>query len=256
MCAIETGAKTRLLNVRAGDDCPGSTCDKPAFRTPGHLTLESPYHLKPQADAIVILRVEIHDFIQGRFLLPFYREKKIITLRVSLILWSNLLSHSSIFCLQLLRCLLIRLKGKEHSLQASVSQRADRLALGGPALSSLSSPPTSSLSSMGLFSPSASHYVTSTTARTPLPALMACRDGVPHSLQPFHAAPQCHPQSQQCIFAVLQWCSAFFSLKWGMRILYIITFKMKNSLKDLSWIALVFASFLTFRLFFFPCNFP
>ena len=70
---------------------------------------------------------------------------KIITLRVSLILWANLLSHSSIFCLQLLRCLLIRLKGKEHSLRASVSQRADWLALGGTALSSLSSPPTSSL---------------------------------------------------------------------------------------------------------------
>lgn len=86
MCAIETGAKTRLLNVRAGDDCPGSTCDKPAFRTPGRLTLESPYHLKPQADAVVILRAEIHDFIQGRFLLPFYTGKKIITLSISLIL--------------------------------------------------------------------------------------------------------------------------------------------------------------------------
>lgn len=86
MCAIETGAKTQLLNVRAGDDCPGSECEKLAFRIPGRLTLESPYHLKPQADTAVILRAEIHDFIQVRFLLPFYRGKKIITLSVSLIL--------------------------------------------------------------------------------------------------------------------------------------------------------------------------
>lgn len=85
----------------------------------------------------------------------------------------------------------------------------------------------------------------------PLPALMACRDGVPHSLQPFHTAPRCHLQPQRRIFAIPQWGSAFFSLKRGMRILYIITFKMKNSLKALSWIVLVFASLLTFRLFFF-----
>lgn len=104
-----------------------------------------------------------------------------------------------------------------------------------PALFSLSSPPTSGLSSMGPFDPSASLYITITTARTsPARPDGTQRRGTPQS----PALPCCsssHLQSQRCIFAVPQQCGVFFfSLKWEMRILYIITFKMKNSLKALS----------------------
>ena len=123
-----------------------------------------------------------------------------------------------------------------------------------PALFSLSSPLTSSLSSMGLFNPYTSLCITITTARTS----PACPDGMQRR-QPFHTAPPCHLQSQWCIFAIPQRCGGFFFffslLNGKQEFFYIITFKMKNSLKALSWIALIFASLLTLRLFF-SCNFP
>lgn len=205
------GAHVTCWHSRLQDPCPW----------------KSLYHLKPQADTVVILWVEIHDFTQSRFLLPFYKGKKKKrkeTLSVSLILWSNLLSHSNNFFLPALK-MSVNQGERKRELSAGLSLSAHIVFCQKPGKHLVL--PCSHwvahwhpLCLPWVSNPCTSLYITVTTAGPPLPALMARRDAGP---QP-PALPRC--SSMPSPVSVVRLCSSsamccfvfFFSLKWEMRI--------------------------------------
>lgn len=182
---------------------PGSPRDKLASRTPGALPRKPLYHLKPQADAVVILWVDIHDYTRQIFtsILQGKKERK-STLSISFILWPDLLSHSSSFLrtvfsvqfsVQFLRCLLIKVKGKENSAGPSLPAHRVFCQKSGKHLVLPCSHWVAHRHPVCLPWVPLTHPLLSTSPsplpEPLLPALMARRDVGPHSLQPFHAAP-------------------------------------------------------------------
>lgn len=162
------------------------------------------------------------------FYFHFTREKKKKkrkeTLSVSLILWSNLLSHSNNFFLPALK-MSVNQGERKRELSAGLSLSAHIVFCQKPGKHLVL--PCSHwvahwhpLCLPWVSNPCTSLYITVTTAGPPLPALMARRDAGP---QP-PALPRC--SSMPSPVSVVRLCSSsamccfvfFFSLKWEMRI--------------------------------------
>ena len=164
----------------------------------------------------------------------------------------------TIFSYQLLRCLLINVKGKENSAGISLSAHIVCCQKPGKHLVLPCSHWVAHWHPVCLPWVSLTHTLLSASPsplpEPPLPALMACRDASP-SILLLHAISSLSGASLQFLNDVVVFFFFFSLLNGKQELFYIITFKMKNSLKALSWIALIFASLLTLRLFF-SCNFP